>query len=770
MELLSEIKGIGLVCEYFIKSTLLLAFSLLIVFLSRRKSASLRHFLLSLSLISLLLFPILSSITPGWETRLIPSWEAWKNSSSILNAREKSRQNSLQGNHEALSLQQNGRRPLGAVKAHSANRASVLSKIADNKNILGLSLIVLWSSVLTFLLTRILLGLCGAYRLTRQGEKISDSPWQRLLHRLLKAISLKRKVSLLSHKKVNVPITWGIIKPVVIMPDESRKWTKGQCSSALFHELSHIKRGDFLIKILTRISCAIFWFNPLSWLAFRMLKKEQEKACDELVLKAGVRPSTYAANLLSIRRSRQAHWNPPAAVLGAVGKSQLNERLVAILKKQFKPKEVKMKTKIILTFLVILAITIIGLARPSPTAAFSEKTVLSKDISLAGIHHPNQEKNVQEKQEKKKKSGKADKKESKEKKDKEKKITWVTKEGKSGCVEVHIIKGDEIKKINLEGKTITIINKDVPEKTYTLKVGGKEITIKKDEEGHWTIRGDKLEIVKGDKAKFIKISKGDALWIITEDKKDGCKTLIVGTPYVFISKDKKGHKSFTIHLKGDKGETKELFIAPHVHMHPDIHLELKHEKLKEKIKRIKEKLKKIKEEVGAESQAEINAKTLQELDEVLEELTEEIEKESKKLKDINISIHVDPKIKLKHYIKGIKKLKDHFTLVDIKGEDKVIGIIDKDNGIQITIKTSLDKEHKEKYEKILKKLKENLPESYKVESEIDEETNTFIIKISGIKNDKEQKDNMKKLIKEIIGKISKAKGKTTQAEKKVRKV
>jgi len=68
------------------------------------------------------------------------------------------------------------------------------------------------------------------------------------------------------------------------------------------------------------------------------MKKEQEKACDELVLKAGVKPSIYAANLLSIKKAGQIQWNPPAAVLGAVGKSQLNERLLAILKHQLKKK------------------------------------------------------------------------------------------------------------------------------------------------------------------------------------------------------------------------------------------------------------------------------------------------------------------------------------------------------------------------------------------------------------------------------------------------
>ncbi len=73
MEFLAEIKGLDLFSEFFIKSSVILTFTFVLVFLFRKKSASLRHFLLSVSLISLLLFPFLSTLTKGWETGLLPS-------------------------------------------------------------------------------------------------------------------------------------------------------------------------------------------------------------------------------------------------------------------------------------------------------------------------------------------------------------------------------------------------------------------------------------------------------------------------------------------------------------------------------------------------------------------------------------------------------------------------------------------------------------------------------------------------------------------------
>ena len=78
MGFLPEPKAIDLICEYLIKSSVVLSFTLFLTFLFRKQSASLRHFLLSVSLIGLLFFPFLSTLTTGWETRLLPSWQPWK--------------------------------------------------------------------------------------------------------------------------------------------------------------------------------------------------------------------------------------------------------------------------------------------------------------------------------------------------------------------------------------------------------------------------------------------------------------------------------------------------------------------------------------------------------------------------------------------------------------------------------------------------------------------------------------------------------------------
>jgi len=374
---------LGLIAEYFLKTTIILTLAMLAAAASKRRPAAFRHFVLSLALIGLLLLPVLSLAPVGWKTSLLPARPAPLGGQELTQNVRNSLSEPVEIPESSLSMFAGGtnERPAGfpglgakfrpdesmSHQPPEMSYSSLLNAREDSgvRGILLIAIITLWSAGLVILVLRLVIGLSGAIKLTKEGTALADPVWHLLFKRFLALVSLRRKIRLKSHPQVFVPLTWGWRKPVILMPADTDAWTDEERSSALFHELSHVKRADFLVMLLVRMSLAVFWWNPLCWIVYRELRREQEIACDELVLRAGIKPSIYAASLLAFRRSAGFRWNTSAALLGMLGKPSFNVRLSTILIQKLTLKEVKMKTKIMLAAAVVLAVALVGTARPA---------------------------------------------------------------------------------------------------------------------------------------------------------------------------------------------------------------------------------------------------------------------------------------------------------------------------------------------------------------------------------------------------------------------
>jgi beta-lactamase regulating signal transducer with metallopeptidase domain len=94
------------------------------------------------------------------------------------------------------------------------------------------------------------------------------------------------------------PMTWGLVRPAILLPRDSATWSDETMEAVLLHELAHVRRLDAVSQSCALAACAIHWFNPLVWRAASRMREEAEQAADDAVLHAGLRPSAYAAELL----------------------------------------------------------------------------------------------------------------------------------------------------------------------------------------------------------------------------------------------------------------------------------------------------------------------------------------------------------------------------------------------------------------------------------------------------------------------------------------
>jgi hypothetical protein len=96
------------------------------------------------------------------------------------------------------------------------------------------------------------------------------------------------------------PITWGVLHPVVLLPKSAVSWPRERLHAVLLHELAHIRRRDSFAHLLSHIACALYWPNPFVWIGANRLCHEAEIAADDAAIVSGVKPSTYAEQLLQL--------------------------------------------------------------------------------------------------------------------------------------------------------------------------------------------------------------------------------------------------------------------------------------------------------------------------------------------------------------------------------------------------------------------------------------------------------------------------------------
>ena len=176
-----------------------------------------------------------------------------------------------------------------------------------------------------------LVGSVQLMRLRLSGHASDDERASRMLVALAAELGIRRGIALRTASWAAVPMTWGTIKPVVILPYDALAWTDARLAAALRHELGHVRHFDALSRLFMTLVCAFQWPNPLLWLAARSWRTAQEQACDDLVLRAGASAEDYADQLLQAAQAVNGRGLRLAPALAMARSSTLATRLQAVL-------------------------------------------------------------------------------------------------------------------------------------------------------------------------------------------------------------------------------------------------------------------------------------------------------------------------------------------------------------------------------------------------------------------------------------------------------
>jgi len=285
------------------KATVILVIGLTIVMLSRRARASVRHLLLVATLAAVLALPLIVLAVPE-VTIGVPTSQASESTDLIPAA-------------PSVALTAPAITSLSSRAPESASW-SLPSWLTIFRTV--------WLAGALLLLAQLAVDLRRLYRTRREGLLWMES--RELMQWLASESGVRRKVEVLLHEGIPGPLTCGIWRPAILLPDEACEWNEADLRRALVHELEHVRRGDWAVQLAARATCVLYWFHPLVWAALRRLSLEAERAADDAVVRSAEH-TEYAEQLVLLAgRLSKAPAHP---AIGMANRSDLSARVSALL-------------------------------------------------------------------------------------------------------------------------------------------------------------------------------------------------------------------------------------------------------------------------------------------------------------------------------------------------------------------------------------------------------------------------------------------------------
>ena len=168
---------------------------------------------------------------------------------------------------------------------------------------------------------------------------------------------LKRPILVRQSDRISSPLTYGIFRPVILIPKKMDWNNEKQLQYVLSHEYVHIYRYDTVTKLIATLALCIHWFNPFVWVMYLLFNRDIELACDESVIRQFGEKSKSAYSLMLI--NMEAAKSGLLPFCNNFSKNAIEERITAVMKIK----------KTSLLAICIAAILIIGVTTAFATSA-----------------------------------------------------------------------------------------------------------------------------------------------------------------------------------------------------------------------------------------------------------------------------------------------------------------------------------------------------------------------------------------------------------------
>ncbi|HUR19479.1 MAG TPA: M56 family metallopeptidase [Vicinamibacterales bacterium] len=379
-----------------VRALVLLAVAWLAVTMLRRQSASLRALVWTAALAGILVLPLMASVAPTLD---VPVWRAAAPlavapattvAGSILGGRT-FRSSVQAGSKDPASEEMGGPTLLGGrtfrsgVQAGSKDPASEERGQAGSKDPASAKstepiawsqvALLVWGCVALVLAGRIGFSHISLSRLARSsdaaplpGDVERDLAWAPLVNETRAALGIRRAVQVRTTDAIGVPAVAGLFKPVLLLPAEADDWSDDVKRSVVLHELAHVVRWDAAGQLVSQLACAVYWCVPLAWHGARRAAILREQASDDVVLMSGVRPSSYAANLMDVARlTGNAALEP--ATLAMAHPRRIRERIVAILDPESARAALRTRSLATVTITAATVVVLVAAIQPTTQAA-----------------------------------------------------------------------------------------------------------------------------------------------------------------------------------------------------------------------------------------------------------------------------------------------------------------------------------------------------------------------------------------------------------------